>query len=159
MKNTESIWEKRCSGFAPKTGNTELDLLVKYWFKKQVTFLSRTNRLDCSSPVRNELQDSMGYAFAEPYEAFEIMKKVMERQHISGYIKQWNIHDGTPSRGLSLLRHSDGPLWIIICFIEVISYIIKDNSPYDNVVGYYDSNIKDSIKEHIIKAAYFMSSP
>lgn len=153
-----ALWKNRYEGFVPVTGYEELDLLTRYWFKKQVTFLSRTNRLDCSSPVRNELQDAMGYAFCEPYEAFEIVKKVLKRQKTNGYIKQWNIHDGTADRGLSKLRHSDAPLWVAICCIEIISHIIKDKSLYDVLVEYGDSEKKESIKEHIEKALYFMSN-
>lgn len=153
----EALWKKRCDNFMVNTGNKELDILVNYWFKKQVTYLSRTNRLDCSSPVRNELQDTMGYAFCEPIEAVEIVKRVMKRQYMNGYIKQWNIHNGPP-RGLATLRHSDAPLWLIACFIEIISYIIKDESLYEEKVGYIDSDEKESIWEHLKKAAYFMSS-
>lgn len=157
LKKVEELWKKRCDNFMVKTGHSDLDTLVNYWFKKQVTYLSRTNRLDCSSPVRNELQDTMGYAFSEPAEAMEIVKRVMARQHMSGYIKQWNIHNGPP-RGLATLRHSDAPLWLIACFIEIISYIIKDESLYEEKVGYIDSDEKGSIWEHLKKAAYFMSS-
>ncbi len=153
----EALWDKRCNNFTVNTENDDLNALVNYWFKKQVTYLSRTNRLDVSSPVRNELQDTMGYAFAEPYEALEIMKRVLKRQYLSGYIKQWNIHDGSGDRGLALLRHSDAPLWIAVCFIEVISHIIKDNSRYDDLVGYIDGDEEESIREHIRKALYFMS--
>jgi len=157
LEKVEELWKKRCDNFMVNTGNNDLDTLVNYWFKKQVTYLSRTNRLDCSSPVRNELQDSMGYAFCEPYEALEIVKCVMKRQFMSGYIKQWNIHNGPP-RGLATLRHSDAPLWLIVCFIEIISYIIKDESLYEEMVGYIDSDKQESIWEHLKKAAYFMSS-
>lgn len=158
LQKVEALWKKRCDRFKVKTENSDLDTLVNYWFKKQVTFLSRTNRLDCSSPVRNELQDTMGYAFCEPYEAFEIVKKVMKRQFMSGYIKQWNIHGGAPQRGLATLRHSDAPLWLIICFIEIISYIIKDESLYNTMIGYCDSDKEESVWEHLRRAAYFMSS-
>lgn len=153
----QTMWEKRCSTFTADTGDAALDYLVNYHFKKQVTYLSRTNRFDVSSPVRNELQDSMGYAFCEPYEAFDIMKHVLKRQYYNGYIKQWNIHDGSGDRGLATLRHSDAPIWIIICMLETISYIINDASLYDEKLSYIDSETKESIREHIKKAAYFMS--
>lgn len=151
------LWDKRCDYFKINTEHKELNYLVNYWFKKQVTYLSRTNRLDVSSPVRNEMQDTMGYAFCEPYEALEIMKKVLKRQHENGYIKQWNIHDGSGDRGLSLLRHSDAPIWLIICFTEVISTIIKDNSLYDEKIGFLNSENEASIMEHLIRAAQFMT--
>lgn len=158
LEKIEELWRKRCGNFTVSADNEYLNYLANFWFKKQVTFLSRTNRLDCSSPVRNELQDTMGYAFCEPYEAFEIVKKVLQRQCISGYIKQWNIHDGSGSRGLALLRHSDAPIWIAICFIEIISHIIKDETLYDVQVGYSDSDKDESIRKHIERALYFMSS-
>lgn len=151
------LWDKRCSAYKFATGDEKLDTLANYWLKKQVTYLARTNRLSASSPVRNELQDAMGYAFAEPKEAFEIMKRVLSRQFTNGYIKQWNIHDGSGNSGLALLRHTDAPIWIVICFIETISYIIGDTSLYTDMVGYDDSDEKESVLEHIRKAAYFMS--
>lgn len=151
------LWNKRCKTHTFHTNDEMLNVLANYWLKKQVTYLARTNRLSASSPVRNELQDAMGYAFVEPQEAFAIMKRVLARQQKSGYIKQWNIHDGSGDSGLALLRHSDAPIWIIICFIETISHIIGDNSLYNIMVEYTDDEKKESILEHIVKAAYFMS--
>lgn len=153
----QALWDKRCSRFIVDTPSKELNYLVNCWFKKQVTYLSRTNRRDVSSPVRNEMQDTMGYAFVEPYEAYEIVMKVLQRQYKSGYIKQWNIHDGSGDRGLSTLRHSDAPIWLIICFVEIISHIIKDDSLYNIMVGYKDTDDKETVLQHLERAAYYMT--
>lgn len=150
-------WEERCKTHIFNVKDENLGLIANYWLKKQVTYLARTNRLSASSPVRNELQDAMGYAFAEPQYAMDIMKRVLARQQKNGYIKQWNIHDGSGNSGLSLLRHTDAPIWVIICFIETISYIIGDKSLYGDMVGYSDDDKRESVLEHIRKAAYFMS--
>lgn len=152
-----NLWKNRCKNHIFRTGYKTLDLLTNYWLKKQVVYLASTNRLSASSPVRNELQDAMGYAFVEPEKAFEIMKRVLARQQTDGYIKQWNLHDGSSNSGLALLRHTDAPIWIIICFIETISHIIGDTSLYNDMVGYIDDERKESVLEHIKKAAYFMS--
>lgn len=151
------LWEERCKTRTFDVKDDKFGILANFWLKKQVTYLARTNRLSASSPVRNELQDAMGYAFVEPQEAFQIMKRVLGGQQKNGYIKQWNIHDGSGASGLALLRHSDAPIWVIICLVETISHIIEDESLYNDVVGYVDSENRESILEHIVKAAYFMS--
>lgn len=156
-EKVEQLWEKRCSRCRFETGNKELDALANYWLKKQTSYLASTNRFGPSSPVRNELQDAMGYAFSEPAGAYEIMKRVLSRQKKNGYIKQWNLHDGAQASGLALLRHSDAPIWIIICFIETVTYIIGDNSLYEERVGYSDCDDTDTVLEHMRRAAYFMS--
>ncbi len=154
---TEKLWRKRIETTTFETKDENLNHLCNFWFKKQVTYLSRTNRFDFSSPARNELQDTMGYAFCEPMEAFEIVKRVMARQEENGYLRQWIFHDGRPPRGFAVMRHSDAPIWLIICFVEIISHIIKDESLYNVLVPYKNSDKKGTVMEHLEKAAYFMT--
>lgn len=158
FENISLLWEKRCNVYKFNSGNENIDTLSNYWLKKQLTFMTRTNRFYFSSPVRNELQDIMGYAFVDKKDAIERIRKIMQRQRLDGYIKQWNFHNGAPEFGLAALRLSDAPIWLMICSIEVITHIIKDNSLYEEKAAYKDCDTQESFYEHLKRAAMFMSS-
>lgn len=157
LEQVERMWNERCEKFTFETGNKELDYLANYWIKKQNTFLARENRFYFSSPARNQLQDAMGYAFCEPEEALKIAKSVMEKQEYNGFLRQWRNHNQGPTTGLGLLRHSDAPVWLAICFTEIISNILKDESRYNDLVKYGDCDKQETVYEHLVRALMFMT--
>lgn len=151
------LWDKWCGEYKFNPGDGSIDSLANYWLKKQLVYMTRTNRFYFSSPVRNELQDIMGYAFVDKQDAIERIRKIMQRQLITGYLKQWNFHNSAPESGLATLRLSDAPIWLMICSIEVITHVIKDNSLYHEKAAYKDSDTEETFYEHLRRAALFMS--
>lgn len=153
----ERLWEKRCGEYHIETPYTEINHLFNKWFKKEATFLTRLNRNSNRCPIRNQLQDAMGYSFVEPMEAFEYAMKVLRRQHFNGYSKQWIMADGAPEAGLCKLEHSDGPIWLILCITEIINNI-GDKELFYHEEAYADRDVKESVFEHLRKAALYMST-
>lgn len=152
FREVEQLWKKRTDTFIINTPDKNIDYMINYWAKKQSILLVRLNRLTAYTPVRNQLQDAIGYSIIEPYEALKFVLRVLKRQQYDGFLKQWYMADGSPERGLCFLNHSDGPIWLIMAFIEIIDQC-ADFGLYDHTEGYIDSDKKESIYEHLVKAA------
>lgn len=151
------LWEDRCSTLMIQTPEKELNYLTNYWFKRQLTYFARLNRGGTYCPVRNQLQDYLGYAMIDPEDALKRAMKILELQHLNGYLKQYHNTDGAPDAKLCLMNHSDSYIWLIICLIEVIEKTgNKEN--YYLPVGYKDSPLKEPIITHLFKAARYMST-
>ena len=107
-------------------------------------------------PVRNQLQDAMGYSLIDPKGAIPYMLAVLKRQEKSGYIKQWYMTDGSAPTKLCLLNHCDGAVWLVLCLTELI-HQNGDIALCDKVVPYYDGG-EDTIYNHLLAAIDYMSS-
>lgn len=153
----KKLWENRCSCFMIETPDTELNYLTNYWLKRQLVFFARLNRGGCYCPMRNQLQDYLGYVMIDPEDALERALKIVERQHHDGFLKQYYTTDGSPEQNLCFMRHSDAYIWFIICLIEVVEKN-NDLSLYQMKIGYSDSPVKESLITHLKKAAHYMST-
>ena len=154
QKNID-LWNKRIGKFEIETPDEDLNHLINYWLKKQLTFFVRLNRGGVYCPIRNQLQDLLGYSLVEPTEAFRYLIDIIQLQHHDGYIKQYYHTNGAPDTQLSLLKHSDAYVWLVMCAVEIIENTGKKEL-YDYKVGYKDSPVKETIMEHLKKAAYYM---
>ena len=76
LKKAEEKWTKDIEPLQINTEHEDLNFLVNYWLKKQMIYLVRHNRGGVYCPVRNQLQDAMGYAVLNPEEALEFGLKV-----------------------------------------------------------------------------------
>ena len=157
LKKAEEKWNKDISALQINTEYKDLNILVNYWLKKQMIYLVRHNRGGVYCPVRNQLQDAMGYAVLNPDEALEFGLRVLRRQNKNGYLKQWYMTDGSADKGLCLINHSDACIWLIICIIEIIKLTGNDNN-YLRLEKYIDSDEKETVLTHLKKAAFYMSS-
>lgn len=153
----KALWEKRCSVLTIETPDTELNYLTNYWLKRQLAYFTRLNRGGTYCPIRNQLQDYLGYAILDPEFALERTIRILERQDFNGHIKQYYNTDGAADWGLCLLRHSDACIWLILCTIEVVEKT-GDASVYDRPVPYKDSPLGESILTHLFKAARYMAT-
>ena len=148
-------WKAYENALMIETPDKMLDAMVNYWVKKQVILLTRLNRMSTYCPVRNQLQDALGYSVVEPEKALEFALRVLRRQQYDGFLKQWYMTDGSPDEKLCLIKHSDAPVWLIICLIEIINQC-GDGSVYDRMEGYIDSNAEESVYIHLVKAAEYL---
>lgn len=151
------VWEKRINRLYIDTPDKNINYMVNYWVKKQVILLTRLNRMSVYCPVRNQLQDALGYSMIEPFEALKYALKVLRRQQSDGFLKQWYMTNGSPERNLCLLNHCDAPIWLILCVVEIIEQC-GDVSIYDRIEGYIDSDNADSIYNHLIMAAHSIAA-
>lgn len=149
-------WNGIFDKFTVSTPNKEFDALINYWLKKQSMLLARLNRMGTYCPIRNRLQDTMGYGFTEPEEAAGMMLKLIARQQHSGFLQQWYMTDGSKPVKLCLVNHSDAPLWLIIAVTRLVGSL-GDVSYFSKTVEYIDGG-EDSVYMHLVNAAYYMYS-
>lgn len=115
LQETKAFWEKRFGDFYLETPDPNINAFGNYWLKKQITLLTRQNRGSSYCPVRNQLQDAMGYGMVQAEEAGKYILNALKLQQKNGFIQQWHDTTGAPPRGLCLLKHTDGPVWLVIC--------------------------------------------
>ena len=139
------------------TPDKKLNHMFNKWLPKQMIYLARHNRGGVYCPVRNQLQDALGYSVLDPYGALELGLKVLRRQHINGYLKQWYMTDNSPERGLCKINHSDACVWLVLCITEIINNC-GDKNLFMQEEPYFDSDEKETILIHLKKAVKYMYS-
>lgn len=153
-KQSQAYWEDLCGGFTIHTPDENINYFTNYWLKKQVTLLTRLNRGGTYCPVRNQLQDALGYSLVQPEQAKRYVYNVLKLQKSNGFIKQWYMTDGSPERALCLLKHTDGPLWLVMAVITMINQN-GNKALFHDLVAYEDGQ-DGYVYEHLIKAVMYM---
>lgn len=115
LQETEAFWENRFADFYLETPDQNINAFGNYWLKKQIALLTVQNRGSSYCPVRNQLQDAMGYGMICPEDAKKFILDILKLQQKNGFIQQWHDTTKAPPRGLCLLKHTDGPVWLAVC--------------------------------------------
>ncbi|MDF2922493.1 MAG: hypothetical protein K0R57_1407 [Paenibacillaceae bacterium] len=157
LEQVNRHWEELAGRFVVETPDEHLNYFMNHWLKKQIVLQTRTNRMSRYCPIRNQLQDALGYAMISPEEALGYMETVLARQEQSGFIQQWIMTDGSPPQKLCLLTHKDGPVWLVICLLALIDQA-GDAKLLDREVGFKDSEHKSSIYDHLLLAIDYMAN-
>ena len=76
-KESEAFRKKAYAGYTIDTPNQEMNYLFNLWLPKQVVYLTRLNRGGVCCPVRNQLQDALGYSILDPKGALEFALRVL----------------------------------------------------------------------------------
>lgn len=155
LVESENYWTETCANSEIQSPNPEFDALINFWLKKQIVLLTRLNRRGDVCPIRNQLQDAMGYSLIAPEEAKQFMFNVFSLQRKDGYIKQWRSTSNGPAKGLILLEHCDGPIWITLCGCILVSQL-GDAGVLEEKVPYSDGG-EGSLLEHFLMAVRYMS--
>jgi len=153
----KSRWNDICNKFTINTPDSNLNYFMNFWLKKQVVMMARNNRLSTYCPVRNQLQDAMGYSILDNKGALELMLKVFRRQEPNGFIQQWYMTDDSAPKALCLLKHKDAPIWLVSCMCALISQS-GDIGLLDLEVEFRNSNEKASIYEHMLRSIFYLAS-
>ncbi|MDF2936002.1 MAG: hypothetical protein K0Q90_1375 [Paenibacillaceae bacterium] len=156
LAEVEDIWRARTDAFMISTPDLDVDAFMNYWLKKQIVLQTRTNRMSNYCPIRNQLQDALGYALVDAPGAVEYMVSVLKAQEKSGFIKQWIMTDGSPPKNLCLLNHTDGPIWLLVCFAA----LVNQNGSLellDRQVGFKNTDETASIYAHLLLAVDYMA--
>ncbi|MDQ8208670.1 hypothetical protein QEH52_14180 [Coraliomargarita sp. SDUM461003] len=134
-----------------ETPDATLNTFFNYWLQKQVVFQSRLNRLAGGFPIRNQLQDCMGFALLDPSAALDYLRTRIPLQNTDGYLRQWwTAGDGDQSE-VCALDYQDGGIWLVICTL----IIANQNDCLDFLnerFGFHDSEEEASVLEHLIRA-------
>ena len=150
----QRAWEETENRLFIETPDENLNAFGNYWLKKQITLLTRQNRGSSYCPVRNQLQDAMGYAMFAPEEAEKYILDVMQLQKKDGSLRQWHDTTGAPPRGLCLLNHTDAPVWLVIC-TEIYVRQRGEEDILHKMVPYLDG-AEGTILEHLLKALHYL---
>lgn len=156
LEEVENRWDQISRTFQITTPDANVDSFINYWLKKQIVLQTRTNRMSNYCPIRNQLQDALGYALVDAPGASEYMISVLKGQETNGFIKQWIMTDGSPPKNLCLLNHTDGPIWLLLCFAALVNQS-GDIDLLHRQVGFINSNDSVSIYEHLLLAIDYMS--
>ena len=134
-----------------ETPDDTLNAFFNYWLQKQIVFQSRLNRLAGGFPIRNQLQDCMGYALLDPAAALEYLRTRIPLQNSDGYLRQWwSAGDGNQG-DVCDLNYLDGGIWLVICTL----IIANQNGSYDFLnesLGFHDSDATATVLDHLIRA-------
>ena len=154
LAESTEYWEHICQSSTIETPNNEFNMLINTWLKKQIVFLTRLNRIGDVCPVRNQLQDAMGYSIFAAEEAKQYMYDVFALQRSDGYIRQWRRTGNGPAMGLMLLDHCDGPIWVALCGCILVSQL-GNREILDDKIPYSDSG-EGTLLEHMLMAVRYM---
>jgi len=156
FRKVEKHWGKKSGIFEVNTPDENLNYFMNYWLKKQISLMARNNRLSFYCPIRNQLQDAMGYSILDIHGAEELFFKLIKRQEANGYIQQWYMTDGSAPRGFCNLKHVDAPIWFISC---ISVYILETGNLdlLDKEFEFKDSSEKATVYEHLLRAAYYLA--
>lgn len=155
LLKSKEYWKSISEICTVNTPDSDLNIFVNLWIKKQIVYLTRTNRMGTICPIRNQLQDAMGYSLFEPQKAKDFMYDVFSTQRSNGYIKQWHTTNGAPLAGIALLEHCDGPIWVVVCGCILVNQI-GDADVLNNIIPFSDSG-EATLLEHMIKALRYIS--
>ncbi|MCL6456733.1 MAG: hypothetical protein K6T85_01885 [Gorillibacterium sp.] len=153
----EQHWEQISRTFRVTTPDPHVDYFMNYWLKKQIVLQTRTNRMSNYCPIRNQLQDALGYALVDAPGASEYMISVLKGQARSGFIKQWIMTDGSAPKHLCLLNHTDGPIWLLLCFAALVNQC-GNIELLKRQVDFKDGGEAASVYEHLLLAIEYMAA-
>ena len=156
LERTEAYWAELTDTFRIDTPDVNVNAFVNHWLKKQIVIQTRTNRMSNYCPVRNQLQDALGYAMIDPAGAADYMLSVLRGQRRDGSVKQWIMTDGSPSKALCRLNHTDGPVWLLICFTALVNQS-GGTELLNRKAGFTDSADTATVYEHLLLAAEYMA--
>ncbi|MBW4085077.1 GH36-type glycosyl hydrolase domain-containing protein [Paenibacillus sp. S150] len=156
LQEVNGYWAAVSAAFTVETPDSSLNHFMNHWLKKQIVLQTRTNRMSVYCPVRNQLQDALGYAMIDPEGALAFMETVLARQERSGFIQQWIMTDGSPPQKLCLLTHKDGPLWLLICLIALV-HQAGDPALLDRQVPFKDAGDSASVYDRLLLAVDYMA--
>lgn len=155
-EEVERYWTEISNRFTIRTPDENVDAFMNHWLKKQIVLQTRSNRMSHYFPIRNPLQDAMGYAMLDAYEALDYMISILQGQQKNGFIEQWIVTDGSAPAKMCLLTHKDGPIWLVLCFTAVI-HQAGEASLLDRRAGFKDTDEEASIYEHLLLAIDYMA--
>ena len=147
LENQKIINNKYIERYFVKTPDNHINELINYWLKRQ-TSLGKTWGRVYGKGFRDVLQDTSSFTALDPDFAKNRILNTLRYQFKNGNtIRQFDpIYDHP---------YQDGAAWIPA---TVLSYLkeTNDDSLLNELVGYYDSDIKESVYNHMIRGLNFL---
>jgi cellobiose phosphorylase/cellobionic acid phosphorylase len=147
---------ERSNGLKIETPDIVLNEFVNDWLPKQIAFQSRRNRLSGAFPIRNQLQDCMGYSLLDPQGAADYLRTRIALQSKNGSLRQWWAEGDTDQHSLCALDFKDAGIWLILC-TTIIAYQNGSLELMYEQLPFNDSDENASVFEHMIRAATYLA--
>ena len=147
LEKQKGINEKYIERYLVNTPDEHINQLVNYWLKRQIS-LGKTWGRVYGKGFRDVLQDTSSFVCLDPDFAKDRIKNTLKYQFLNGNtIRQFEPIYNHP--------YQDGAAWIPA---TVLSYLkeTNDESILDEKVGYYESEIYESVYEHMKRGLYYL---
>lgn len=134
-----------------ETPDPAIDHFVNGWVKKQMIWQTECRRNAGAYPIRNVLQDAMGYSFLDPVAALAHAREILGLQRRDGSVDQWVMaHPSLPAHPFTRLHHNDGPVWLVLCTLAMVRQAGSENF-LDEIAPYSDGG-SGTVFEHLRRA-------
>lgn len=144
-------WEAVRDVLRIETPDTNIDHFINGWVKKQMIWQTECRRNAGAYPIRNVLQDAMGYSFLDPVAALGHAREILGLQRRDGSVDQWVMaHPSLPRHPFTHLHHNDGPVWLVLCVLVMVRQC-GDERFLDELVPYSDGG-SGTVFEHLSRA-------
>jgi len=157
LAKVASIGCERSQRLSIETPDQGLNGFINHWLPKQVTFQHQKNRLSGAFPIRNQLQDCMGYSLLEPALAVDFLMTRFPLQQADGSLRQWWSEGDRDDHSLCQMDFKDAGIWLILC-----SVIVADQSGSLDLmkqrVPFQDSDETATVFEHLMRAAKYLAA-
>lgn len=152
LKKVQDEWERLYNINKCSLPDKNLEYFLNYWLKNQIYLTYRYNRGDMFYGYRDVLQDSWGYCLVDPENAKHKLLKALSFMYPDGRCpRQYVEHSGE----LDIRDFSDSPIWAA----NAVSSYIKETGDYaifNDQIGFYGSDEKTSVEEHIFRALDYL---
>lgn len=136
----------------------ELNRFVNHWLPRQMFYHGDVNRLSTDPQTRNYLQDNMGLCYINPKKAKNAFLRALSQQSFKGSMPDGILlHEGAELKYINQIPHADHAVWLVL-FISVYLSETQDISLLDEDVGYSDTRIYASVRDHMDKAMEWLST-
>ncbi|MDP0496553.1 MAG: hypothetical protein Q7Q73_10130 [Verrucomicrobiota bacterium JB024] len=152
-------WRDNAEHIHLKTPDENLNRFFNTWIKRQMLFMTETDRGENFVTARNRLQDLLGFCLIDPGQSWERYKEILGHQNASGHLSRgWDISGSSREASLNRLDFRDGSFWVI--FVGVILYQWQNSSDcLDEHSPFTDSNESATVYEHLKRSfLHLMSS-
>lgn len=140
-----------------ETPDTNIDHFINGWVKKQMIWQTECRRNAGAYPIRNVLQDAMGYGFLDPAAALGHVREMLGLQRRDGSVNQWVMaHPSLPKHPFTQLHHNDGPVWLVLCTLVLVRQAGEERF-LDELVPYSDGG-SGTVFEHLCRAVAHLAA-
>ena len=135
----------------------EFNRFVNHWLPRQMFYHGDVNRLTTDPQTRNYLQDNMGLCYINPKKAKNALLRALSQQSFKGSMPDGILlHEDAKLKYINQIPHTDHAVWLPL-FLSVYLSETQDIGILDEEVGYADTRLYASVRDHLDKAMEWLS--
>lgn len=130
----------------------DFNRFVNHWLPRQMFYHGDVNRLTTDPQTRNYLQDNMGLCYINPIQARKAFLRALSQQSVKGSMPDGILlHKSASLKYINQVPHADHCVWLPL-FLSVYLSETQDVTIFEEEIGYADSSIYASVRDHLDKA-------